>query len=412
MDVDVAAEMTQLFDEAWRKMRDGFYDPKMHGCDWDGVRARYRPVVHNLTYKEDFYALFNLALGELNASHTGISGPREVEAVATASLGVAFDDGFPGPGLKVRSVMAKGPADRDRSRLRPGDVILQIDGVEPASNEDAFRLLTGRAGKRVELILGAGSGAAKGEGKSGQSATVVIRAITPAACRQLEYERWVKEREGLVDRLSARRLAYVHLAGMGAANLEAFRRMALGDAEQKRGLVLDLRFNGGGSVADEMFSILNNRVFGYRLIRGDEGFVPAPMPAFTRPVIVLANEASFSNAEVFPWGFRALKLGKIVGVPTFGGVIGTGGTNLIDGSSLRMPAVGSYTIDCANMENNGCPPDILVEHTLDDIQAKHDRQLEIAVAELLTTVGRQRQVVPRSLPDQGARRPRPRGRAR
>lgn len=375
MTIDTRAELLQLFDEAWRKMRDGFYDPAMHGCDWNSVYERYRPVVAQLATKEDFYTLFSMALGELNASHTGISGGGGTGGPQTPSLGIALDDTFPGPGVKVLSVMPDGPAAKLKAPLKLGDVLQKVDGSEVTTNEHLFALLADRSGKQVELTV-LPSGAK-------EPRTVKLRPITGAAYRQLEYARWVKQREAMTDTLSGGQFLYVHLSSMGAENLEKFRRAALGDAWTKDGLVLDMRFNGGGSIADEIFAVILNRVFGWRVIRGDPELSPAPLPSFTKPMIVLANESSLSNAEVFPWGFRALKLGKVVGMRTFGGVIGTGGTTLIDGTSLRMPAVGSYTLDGRNMENNGCPPDIVVEHSLEDIVMGRDRQLERAVTELL-----------------------------
>lgn len=378
MELDRKAELCQMFDEAWRKMRDGFYDATMHGCDWNAVRARYRPIVEDLEMKEDFYTLFTLALGELNASHTGISGAAPAGGSTTASLGVLYDDSFAGPGMKVARVITKGPADRPNS-LVAGDVVTAVQGKPFTSNEEFHRLMADLAGKKVEVTVKPAAGAEK---------TVKIKPVAWSAIRPLEYDRWVKERRAQVAKLGNGRLSYVHLDGMGVAQLERFKRLALGEGQEKEGLVLDLRFNGGGSIADEMFAILNNRVFGWRTLRGDPNKLPAPMPCFTRPVVVLINEQAFSNAEVFPWGFKGLKMGKIVGVATYGGVIGTGGTTLIDGTSLRMPAVGSFTMDGKDMESNGCPPDIEVEQTPEDIVAGRDRQLERAIEEILKQIGK------------------------
>jgi tricorn protease len=383
MDIDTRAEMTQLFDEAWRKMRDAFYDEKMHGADWNKVRQVYRPVVADIAVKEDFIALFTLALGELNASHVGIGNPpgEGGSGPSTASLGVALDDSYAGPGVKVKSVMPKGPADKEPSKLTPGDIVLQVDGEPVTGNEQFFSLMADRAGKRIDVVVNK-------EPKEAGAKTLKMRPITGVAYKALEYDRWTKEREQAVEKLSGGRLGYLHLSAMGPAQLEQFKRAAFSDLQEKDGLVLDLRFNGGGSIADEIFAVLNNRVFGYRTMRGDPERMPSPMPAFNKPVIVLINENSGSNAEVFPWGFKALKLGKVVGVPTLGGVIGTGGTSLIDGTNLRIPAVGSYTLDGKNMENNGTPPDVYVEHTPEDIARGYDRQLERAVQELMRDLPR------------------------
>ena len=194
------------------------------------------------------------------------------------------------------------------------------------------------------------------------------------------------EREEITGKLSGGRLGYLHLNMMNEDNLEKFKRAVFGDMQAKDGLVLDLRFNGGGSIADEMLAVLLNKVSSHRTIRGEARPLNSPLEAWDKPVILLINEAAFSNAEVFPWAFKELGLGKIVGVPTFGGVIGTTSSTLIDGSHLRTPSIGALTLGGVNMENHGCPPDIYVENTPEDFFAKRDPQLERAVKELLKTV--------------------------
>jgi tricorn protease len=379
MNIDTRAELTQMFDEAWRRMRDSFYDEKMHGSDWNRVRDTYRPILEDISAREDFYALFALVLGELNASHIGLTPPASSEGVATSSLGVELDDSYPGPGVKVKSVMPRGPADKENARLNPGDFVLKVDGEPVENNEAYYRRLADRAGKRVEVLTNTSP-------KEDGAKAVKIRAVTQAAYKALEYDRWCRENQAIADKLSGGRLLYVHLNAMNETNLQKFRRAAYSDMEDRSGMVLDLRFNGGGSIADEIFQILETRVFGYRTQRGESAKLTAPLPAFDKPVIVLINEQSLSNAEVFPWGFKALKLGKVVGMPTYGAVIGTGGTTLIDGSALRIPAAGSFTLDGMNMENNGCPPDILVENSPEDIYRKQDKQLARAVEELLKDI--------------------------
>lgn len=376
MKIDLPVEMRQVFDEAWRKMRDAFYDAKLHGADWNRVRDTYRPLLSDIAYREDFVLLFSIVLGELNASHTGLTYQPEQGLPSTPSLGIVLDDRYAGPGVKIRSVVPKSPADSERSRLRPDEYILSVDGEKPATIEAYYHALEDKAGKNVTLKVNK-------EPKEEGARTVQILPISVTAHRQLEYQSWVKAREVQVEKLSAGRLGYVHLSAMDDTNLEKFKRLVFGDLQEKEGLVLDVRFNGGGSIADEILNVLQNKVSGYRTARGDEKRTSSPLLAWTKPTIVLINEASFSNAEVFPWGFKALGLGKVVGVPTAGGVIGTGGTRLIDGSTLRIPGIGAYTLDGINMENNGCPPDILVENSPLDVWQKFDRQLEYATQELM-----------------------------
>ncbi len=376
MDIDTHAELTEMFDEAWRKMRDAYYDEKMHGSDWNKIRDTYRPILDDITYKEDFYTLFSLVLGELNSSHVGISGAPDRDGPVTPSLGITLDDRFPGPGVKVATVIPKGPADKESSRLKPGDILLKVDGEAVTTTEQFAHLLADKAAKRVVLMVNT-------EPKEDRARTVRIRPIPAAAYKLLEYDRWVTEREKMTDQFSGGKLGYMHLSAMDDANLEKFKRMVYGDMQAKDGLVLDVRFNGGGSTADEILEVLETKVFGYRTLRSDTDRTTSPLLVWNKPTIVLINELSFSNAEVFPWGFKELHLGKVVGVPTNGGVIGTGATTLIDGTTLRIPGVGAYTLTMIDQEHNGCPPDIYVENSPEDIAKNHDRQLETAVRELL-----------------------------
>ena len=380
MEVDTRAELLQMFDEAWRKMRDGFYDPKMHGADWSAVRTKYRAIIPSITYKEDFYWLFTLAMGELNASHTGISPAVDTAAVnVTSSLGVVYDDTYAGAGVRVKMIVPKSPAAMSETPLSVGDIILKVDGANVENNEKFYSLLADKANKRVELLLSK-------TGKEADAKTVKIKATTQLAHKNLNYEVWQREREAMTDKASGGKLGYLHLSAMNDENLDKFKRAVYGDFQGKSGLVLDVRFNGGGSIADELLQILETRVFSYRTLRGDEKPTTAPLSAFNKPLIVLINEGSASNAEVFPWAMRDLKIGKVVGVPTQGSVIGTGATDLIDGSTLRIPAVGSLTLNGTDMENHGCPPDLYVENDPEAVFLNEDKQLEAAVKELLKEV--------------------------
>lgn len=377
MDIDTHAELTEMFDEAWRKMRDAYYDEKLHGADWKRVRETYRPILDDITYKEDFYALFGLVLGELNSSHVGITGVPNPEGPVTASVGVTLDDRYTGPGVRVATVLPKGPADKESSRLKPGDVLLKVDGEAVQTTEQFYSLLADKSARRVALTVG---------GEGDRSRVVRVRAITGAAYKLLDYDRWVKEREKMTDQYSGNRFGYIHMNAMNDETLEKFKRLVYGDMQAKDGLVLDVRFNGGGSTADEILEVLETKVFGYRTIRSDTDRTTSPLLTWNKPTIVLINELSFSNAEVFPWGFKELHLGKVVGVPTNGGVIGTGATTLLDGTTLRIPGVGAFTLTGIDEEHNGCPPDIYVENTPEDFVRNHDRQLETAVQELLRQI--------------------------
>jgi len=238
-----------------------------------------------------------------------------------------------------------------------------------------YRALDDRTDKQVELLVNARPGR---EG----ARTVKIKPISKSAAEDLEYEQWVRKRRQMVDTLSAGRFAYLHIRSMDQPSLRRFQRELFGDAQSKAGLVLDVRFNGGGRIHDDLLALLIRKPHVYEIPRDAERSTQ-PFQVWNRPVILVINEYSSSDAEVFPNGFRQYGLGKIVGVPTYGGVIGTTDITLIDGSRFRIPRTGWFTLDGKNLENTGVQPDIRVEHSPEDNANDTDRQLEAAVRELL-----------------------------
>jgi tricorn protease len=390
MEIDPVEERRQVFDEGWRLLRDGFYDERMHGADWNAVRERYRPAVDECVQREDFYQLMSEMIGELNASHLGVGGANAfarptpggpaMERGGMGFLGVWFDYDYPGPGLKVTDVMPDGPADSDVSRVRPGEYILALDGKDVTASELLFKLLAGKAGQSVELLV-------NGKPEKDGARTVKLTPIARGAWSELWYERWVAQNRRRVEQISGGRLAYMHIRAMDDASLKRFEKELLSEAYDKEGLVLDVRWNGGGRIHDELLAILSKKVHAYETPRGGLKMTQ-PFSAFTHPMILLINQSSASDAEIFPHGFRLDGLGKLVGVPTMGAVIGTSNRVLLDGTTtFRVPATGWTTPEGQSMENYGVPPDVLVENRPEDILAGRDRQLDTAAAELLKQSG-------------------------
>lgn len=376
MDLDRRVETAAAFKEAWRRLKNEFYDPQMHGADWAALRAKYEPLLAETVAKEDFAWLLSAMIGELNASHLGVTPAADPGPTTTTGyLGLTFDQDYTGPGLKVTDVVPKGPGDQMGRRIMPGDYVLALDGAEVAWNETLHKALRDKAGRNVELFVNSRPD------KEG-ARTVKVKPITKGELDDLEYERWVQTRRKKVEALSNGQLAYLHIRSMNQESLRRFERELFGDAQSKRGLVLDVRFNGGGRIHDDLFALLNRRPHGYEVPR-DSDRSTQPFQLWDRPSVLLINEYSSSDAEIFPNGFRHYGLGKLVGVPTYGGVIGTTNVTLIDGTTFRIPRTGWYTVDGRNMENWGVPPDILVEQTPEDNAADNDRQLETAVRVLL-----------------------------
>ncbi|HEX3558912.1 MAG TPA: S41 family peptidase [Pyrinomonadaceae bacterium] len=377
--VERPAEWAQMFDDAWRTMKYRFYDPRMHGYDWDAARAKYRPLVEYVGDRQELLNIINEMIGELNASHTGAAPPpagREPGAVSTGHLGVDLEPDSSAGRYRVSYIYEDGPADKDWVKVASGDYLIAIDGKPVKAGDDYWPLLNYRLNRKVAVTF---SKSANGEG----AWTTRIEPVSMQSYATLRYERWVKERRAMVDKLSGGRVGYIHIRAMDQPSLRRFEK-ELREYRNKEAMVIDQRWNGGGNIEQELLGILVQRQYQLWQPRGTEA-TARPFEGFFGPKVVLQNWRSASNAEMFPAGFRALGLGKLVGTPTMGAVIGTGSYSLIDGSTVRTPGVGVYLADKkqTNMENYGVHPDILVDNTPEDNLAGRDRQLEAAVQELL-----------------------------
>jgi tricorn protease len=377
--IDRPAEWAEMFDDGWRTMKYRFYDPNMHGMNWDAMRAKYRPLVEFVGDRQELLNIINEMIGELNASHTGAAPPPRgpnAGGVSTSHLGIELEPDKAAGRYRVTYVYEEGPADKDWVRVKPGDYLLAIDGKPVKAGDDYWALLNTRLNRKVNVTFNS-KPAEDGAWNSR------IEAISTNAYSQLRYERWVKERRKTVDELSGGRIGYLHIQAMNPPSLRKFEK-ELREYRNKEAMVIDQRWNGGGNIEQELLAILVQRQYQVWQPRGTEA-TTRPFAGFFGPKIVLQNWRSASNAEMFPAGFRALGLGKVVGTPTMGAVIGTGSYSLIDGSTVRTPGVGVFLADTkrTNMENYGVQPDMLIENTPEDVLAGRDRQLEAAVDDLM-----------------------------
>jgi tricorn protease len=383
--IDKPKEWDEMFDDAWRTMKYRFYDPKMHGKDWDAMRAKYKPLVAFVGDRHELMNLINEMIGELNASHTGASvggagrGEPAENAASTRHLGLELEADDAAGRYKITYIFADGPADKDWIKVEPGNYLIAIDGKPIKAGDDYWERLSRRLNRKVELTLNT-------RPEEAGAWKVKYEPISMAAYSQLRYERWVKERRALVDKLSHGRVGYLHIKAMDQPSLAKFKK-ELAEFRHKEGLVIDERWNGGGNIEQELLAILVQRPYQVWQPRGTEP-TPRPFAGYFGPKVVLQNWRSASNAEMFPAGFRALGLGKVVGTQTMGAVIGTGSYQLIDGSSIRTPGVGVFLADegRTNLENFGIKPDVYVENTPEDNLAGRDRQLETAVQEVMKSL--------------------------
>ena len=376
MIIDRAAERKQVFEEAWRVMKNRFYDPKMHGVNWAAAQDKYESVLEHVADTEELHNLIMEMIGELNASHTGISGggllPGEPapERMVTRNPGFTISPDASGF-YKIDTVQRRGPADKEYMKLAPGAFVLAVNGKQFKTTDNYWQLLNVLPGYKLEFLVNS-------KPTTDGAWTVSIEPLAQAAHATLEYDLWVENRKKMVDKLTNGDIGYLHIKAMDAPSLQKFQEDLI-DLRDKKALIIDQRFNGGGGIDQELLQILNQRTQ-YQRTRGRDSIdMPRPVQAFYAPMVVLQNERSASDAEMFPDGFRRLGLGKLIGMPTMGAVIGTGSYTLLDGSAIRTPGAGVYTAAGENMENYGVQPDYFVDNGPADFFTGHDRQIEKAI---------------------------------
>lgn len=389
-EVDRAAQQRQVFDEAWRALDMWFYDPRFHGVDWPTQRTKYGAWLQGGMDPADFADLVNLMLGELNSSHMGYypgRGPaaKKKKRERTGYIGALFDPTVGGPGILVREVLPDSPAAEVAVHLAAGERLLAVNGRAVTPSTNVYALFTDTVGQRIPIRI---------RDAAGKERTAVVVPVDFRRQRQLRYETWVRQRRSLVERLSGGTLGYVHIQGMDIPSFEVFERNLYAAGHGKQGLIIDVRSNGGGWTTDYLMAVLDVRRHAYTLPRGGNPRVKAypqgrlPLAAWTRPAAALCNEDSYSNAEIFSHAFKTLDRGPLVGSPTFGAVISTGGMYTLNGALVRLPSRGWYVAGSGiNMEHHGAVPDVIVwQPPAEDTSANTDTQLAKAVQVLLEDI--------------------------
>jgi len=388
MKINFPLEKDQKFEEGWRALRDGFYDPNYHGQNWTDLKSKYKPWCLAASTDKDFQDMYTFLLGELNASHMGMRGmkPREdLQKEKTGFLGIRVESAD--KGVEIVNVIKSSPADKENSKLQVGDIITSINGGSLSGNTNFYSLLSNTADEKVLLDII----------RNGKNEEIIIRPTS--SLKNLLYDEWVGNNRKLVDKFSGGKLGYLHIEAMGWKSFERFEREFTARAYNKEGIVIDVRYNGGGWTTDFLMTILNYKQHAYTIPRGAANnlltekvnfrdYYPLgerlPFSAWTKSSIALCNQNSYSNAEIFSHAFKNLGIGKLVGVPTFGAVISTGAKMLIDGSYVRMPFRGWFVkADNTNMDFVPAVPDIIVENAPNAKATGNDAQLKRAVDELL-----------------------------
>ena len=386
MDVDFSQEKLEVFRQAWTYLRDGFYDEKFHGVDWDAVRKQYAGRIAGAQTPDEMRRLLNLMVGELNASHMGVArGPTSgPQAPSAARLGLRFDRAeYESAGrLKVTEVIPLGPAAVTR-QVSVGDFITAVDGVRIGPQVNLDEVLMHGVNRRVSVTVAKTASGA-------DARDVLMLPINIATEKNLLYREWVENNRKYVDKIGGGRLGYAHMNDMSQDALERLHMDLDADNRTKDGVVIDVRNNNGGFVNVYAIDVLARRGYMNMTPRG------LPMAgarsvlgqrALELPTILVTNQHSLSDAEDFTEGYRTLKLGKVVGEPTSGWIIYTGSQTLVDGTTIRMPSVRITTLDGVTMELNPRPVDIPVSRPIGETLQGKDSQLDAAVRELLRQLG-------------------------
>jgi len=383
IEVDYSYDILELnkrvFEQAWGAFGDNFYDPGMHGIDWNAMYEKFRPYADKARNINEIGTIIDEMIGDVNASHTGFYPRREggIPSRPAAYLGLDLDYSQQSDsGIRISRVY---PNTRLASyyKIMAGDIITHLEGVNITRSTALDSLLANKAGKQISLTI--------------NSDDRIIRARSTALgyreAHRLWYDFRVNRSREMVDELSKGRLGYIHVPAMGNVDYDNFFRDVFRDNHDKEALVLDFRGNSGGRIHDRIISLLIKDTYAYSTSRRYSlTRRPEPLRGIKVPTIVLVDERSFSDGEIFPIVYQELGLGKVVGYPSSGAVIGTWQFTLLDGSEMRMPGSGWYKMDGSNMEGTGAMPDIIVENHLNDLLQGKDNQLERAVKELLKEI--------------------------
>jgi Tol biopolymer transport system component/C-terminal processing protease CtpA/Prc len=377
LDIDFNQDKNTTFDEAWSVLNRRFYDADFHGRNWSQLRETFAPYIAGSRTPDEMRRDINLMIGELNSSHSGIRGP-DARVVKTGRLGLRFDRERweTGKGLAVREVVPLGPAAVE-GKIEPGDKLLAVDGRAIDAHTNLDELLEDQAGRRTVLRIA---------GKDGKERDAVVQPIDAAAEAGLLYRAWVESNRAAVEKLSGGKLGYVHIADMSDRSLKQLYIDLDAQNQAREGVVIDIRNNNGGYVngyALDVFTRKNYMMMTPRGMPAEPSRQELGQRALGLPTILLTNESSLSDAEDFTEGYRSLHLGKVVGTPTAGWIIYTGGEELIDGSTVRTPQIRVQDLRGQTMEGHPRPVDIGVVRQPGETLEGRDSQLEKAVTELL-----------------------------
>ena len=375
---NLSEEFDQMFYETWAQVEENFYDENFHGLNWSKTKDYYKQFLPYLNTRADIRIMLNDMLGELNSSHQGFGTSGDDETILlqnqTMETGIIFEEDKP---YQVKYIVRRSAADKKAIDIKPGDILVKVNDENVDANRDRnYYFTVPSRDKELRLTLN----------RNGQMVNVKVH--PQATLFNNLYDEWVDNNQKRVDEKSKGRIAYGYMKNMGQGELDQFIIDMTQELNNKEALIVDLRYNTGGNVHDELLRFLQQRAYlnwKYRegSLSKQSNFSPSD-----KPIVLLINEQSLSDAEMTAAGFKALKLGTIIGNDTYRWIIFTSGVTLVDGSSVRMPGWGCYTLDGKDLEKWGVQPDIKVINTFEDKINGRDSQVDRAVEEILRQLGK------------------------
>lgn len=372
-------ERMYMFDHIWKQVEDKFYVADLHGADWKGYYENYKRFLPYINNNYDFQEMLSEMLGELNGSHTGARYYAPGASFSTACLGVFYDNEYTGDGLKIKEIIAKGPFAVKKTDVTEGCIIEKIDGEKILAGVDYYPMLEGKAGRKVLLSVYSP--------ETKKRFDVTVKAISAGEQSELLYKRWVKRNERLVEKLSGGRVAYVHVKGMDSPSFRTVYSELLSEKNRtKDAVIVDTRHNGGGWLHDDLVTLLSGKEY-QRFVPRGQYIGSDPFNKWLKPSCVLVCEDNYSNAHGFPWVYKELGIGKLIGTPVPGTMTAVWWERQIDPSIVfGIPQVGCMDMRGEYLENKELQPDIEVYNSPEEVLRGEDRQLEAAVKEMLKTI--------------------------
>ena len=376
MEIKPNLERSYMFDHAWRQALKKFYVTDMQGVDWAFYKKEYSKFLPYVNNGYDFADVLGEMLGELNASHTGgrYAAPFNSETSdQTAALGIFIDYSYIGNGVKISEIMKRSPLDFAKASIKKGAIIEAINGNLIDGSFD-WSILLNRTAHEPILI--------EGKNADGKAFTETIKPITLAEESELRYQRWILQRRELVDKLSNGKVGYVHVRGMNDASFRVVYAEALGRMSDKQAIIVDTRFNGGGWLHDDLATLFSGEQYVTLVPRG-QLIGSEPQNKWQKPSVMLMSESNYSDAHFSPYVYKALGVGKLIGMPVPGTATAVWWETMIDGTVFGIPQVGVVGKDGKYLENQELYPDIEVNNEYDKLSIGIDQQIIKAVEVLM-----------------------------